>query len=1216
MQGTHLYLRAKDRWNAAATISLQTSGLLRESELLSTLEQRCNVDEIFAGKYLAGKADRSLLRVYHPAKNMVVVSRSYWVVDRLADGRNAVYTTEHVMTDQDADAFHKEPGRALEPSLFEPYDSLVQRAKQFNQGVAFLPPDVDYASLPLTKPNYSLLSEAGLNEQSFCQLMCGLYEAMNKHSHVAIILPQNLRTAWEQNGNNIAEQLALTILTLLPDAARTRFGFVSHWSSTLNGNMIAGMPLVFVHDKESAQEQQIRQGRHVRDNFEAMASSGVLTVDLDGGKYTNIRTTDTFGLFSFIWNNLSDPEKITDFFSFAREQYSDIIDQRPVSLKILESVFSLYLTDKRSDLSVAQQRLIFTTAADVFAGAGTLIPHVENYLARQLEAFLQEPTNPDVMKAVCLLTTTDREPTKHQQLEYSYLLRAIREGTADEEVLRSLAGEIVRSERNADQTLTEACDNLLDDENTSEVPPQAIAFASQLLQTVLPDKYVHEELYQTLLLTIIHWAESYDASTADRAQLHQLTELFRHYLREDASDQYANEGIYTCLLSWERSNNPEVAADSKNILDEEEDCIYKGTINSAAKRRETYQNCLLQPVQDDNAFVDLISVDKAVACVYPRLYRLMVVSGSRYDDRMLDKLMLIYRNELLTVNGIDDPNERMRSLQVFFASRLDCLSALSGKYPDSTSRVLLRTEVCNLEQLKDYFTSPQSRKRICRMVQRWSSRQLLRCLYLNKSIEEDSLEKQQALRSDLYREASEEPQGVERLYATMVLLGSPFSAIANSFRSMRARANESLSYDAILKSFFTFDLDALREIRHRIERSSIIENFQKWYQSELEVRTEWNRPSESSYSSMHNEGQYNLQLDIQPSQLPANVNNRIQKYRSLFKEEEQLVSNHADGGDLKIAAIDCIRDNIRVSLSRFTENDFLALNLKELQHVSQCLSKSGASDQIQTVNLLLQTSQASTPDHGRLDFARLIILVDNNYRYSFHPRGSKNWLIIESLWQHANDLKQKKNYHAANWVALAACLLQESKTPESMRVFSERWFNSQADNYQAEAEFLIQAANDLISCWPPSGRGDNNTQTIDLIVRRLQILKRDARNLFIGDSRLDADLKRILDQSRTSSRSNYGYGGLNVQGDQFSPSFGGPIYEEAPDKPIWQVILSGALTALISLLISAAAFLLLIVLGKNSTLVMIAVGCGLILIVVFVICYYLIINNKYRGGNE
>lgn len=96
MLGQHIYMRClvghyqqDNQINPGSRTAAISEGMLSQSEVLSQLEARCNLDESFANAQRLLNSGKTVLRIYHlrsrqdgKNKDRLVVSRSAWTKDR------------------------------------------------------------------------------------------------------------------------------------------------------------------------------------------------------------------------------------------------------------------------------------------------------------------------------------------------------------------------------------------------------------------------------------------------------------------------------------------------------------------------------------------------------------------------------------------------------------------------------------------------------------------------------------------------------------------------------------------------------------------------------------------------------------------------------------------------------------------------------------------------------------------------------------------------------------------------------------------------------------------------------------------------------------------------------------------------------------------------------------------------------------------------------
>jgi hypothetical protein len=185
--------------------------------------------------------EQSLLRLFHPAADCTMVSRSYFVNDEVT-GRGVVqYSFGLVFSGAEENGrFLQCPRQAFERQAYEEYGSFVKRIDSEGKlaySGAYDPLPEDYAApCLLSREKWVSL---GFNKENFCSLFTALGKAIapgKGYAKVAVLLPAGADS----------EALIYALLAVLPPWLKRKFGAVSRWAGPLDGSSataISGMQL-------------------------------------------------------------------------------------------------------------------------------------------------------------------------------------------------------------------------------------------------------------------------------------------------------------------------------------------------------------------------------------------------------------------------------------------------------------------------------------------------------------------------------------------------------------------------------------------------------------------------------------------------------------------------------------------------------------------------------------------------------------------------------------------------------------------------------------------------------------------------------------------------------------------------------------------------------------------------------------------------------------
>lgn len=797
MQGKHLFLRCKDAQNNAGTwTAAMTAGILTQNEVRDLIEPRCNVNESFAQACMSNNNANSILRIYHPKQDLTVITRTTWTTDRLTEafGRKGAYSVSCVLTDSDSEHFGEQFEGAFDPAFFESYDSLLERAHA-NGGKVTIGLARDIFSYPKSRCASGVFKKIGLTAETFSYIMEGVYAAIHQNSHFVVIIPRLFQAAWEQEGDNTAEQLARAIMECLPPHTRNLFGFASHWGSNLDDRMIDGMHLVFVQNSLSEAFNKIR-------------TNSVGVVDIESGKQFGLDHAEAPSYFRFLWEQISNYDQIERFWAYGEENYAKLLHNMPDSATAMECVYLLSRYESQQEYSQDLERSVFLSAAKLFAGAGTAVPYIEKFFHKIMVKMLEQPKlDSDSEQAVLAIMTNDRRPTSHQTDEYRLLIRQILSGNAKSESLEALSAEMLRESRNADVPLVQALGEICPTENWIE-KEQLFELLLALLKQISPERNAHEELH-VAILDIVEQTVDIVVHDRDYVDPETLYSLIDCYLKYDASRQKLTQICYEILFADEQNCKGTQKNSTREILKNEERRLYDPKIiQSDSLRVETFANCFFEK----SPFIKCVGPIDAEA-LYPRMYRLMCAD----NDRIRKQATEHYQDELTAVGQFRDSNYLSRT---FFPCQLNAMKEIANAKSlwsqETLRKAVLQIERCNLSVIRGYYPQVGGARFnfILQVLKDHRTLPILLYLYLRNM----NLSEQRAF----YETYGSEVRVVD-IYAQVIIRGD--DRIASVIRQYLPEDGS-----AIVRSLVSADIPS------DSDRQKAISVFAQWYYSDIKSR--------------------------------------------------------------------------------------------------------------------------------------------------------------------------------------------------------------------------------------------------------------------------------------------------------------------------------------------------------------------------------------------
>ena len=402
MTGHHVYTRSWYKYGSrvknAGTFTIElTDGIFgtnTDSVINNTLNPFCSkTPESLAMR----DTNQSLLRIFHPTDDTTMISRSYYVIDKITGAGSVAYSTGLIFKGSDNERFLRNPSYAFTKIAYESYEAFVAR----------VPADTpvyyssSYDPLPENYSEQKVFSreawenDFGLNSETFPLVFIALCKS--------ITAKNNRKVALQLPANATSEQLILAMLTILPVWLRNRFGATANWVGAMDGgsaSSIEGIQLV-CYLGETASSQA---------NFPI--------IDLSGNKahkHLETLTTEERSLSKWYWDNIENPDVLNKFFEHMSNSYGDLVSKMPFS--VAAQCFWLWRT-----FSVVKVELTFTISvravyiiANAFGASVSKLPGLLNSVLipcittinAQLPYVSTASITADVGRAVCILALGD-----------------------------------------------------------------------------------------------------------------------------------------------------------------------------------------------------------------------------------------------------------------------------------------------------------------------------------------------------------------------------------------------------------------------------------------------------------------------------------------------------------------------------------------------------------------------------------------------------------------------------------------------------------------------------------------------------------------------------------------------------------------------------------------------------------------------------------------
>lgn len=541
MQGQHIFMRCWNKQNNAGTwTAAVTEGIVEENVIRDQIEPRCNVLETFAQNTMLRNPSNNVLRMYSIDDGTVVVSRTFWESDRVTEtaGRKGAYTISYILTGRDVDAFARHYEGAFDETRFESYDSVVQRLDQSNSTQVTI--DAGRSILTDGGPavDRGIFRQVGFTKTAFIKLMEGLYQAVERDDHIAVMLPSQLRKAWVESGDPATERLMQAILSVLPPPMRRKTGMVSHWSCAVRDHMLRGIHLVFV-----------QPGR--AEELAELSRSGVKLIDLDTGRYDNTADIESQApsYFEYLWDHLDSMREVEELWEYGMTHCGGILKRLASNAGALECVFCIRAAVDEQFQDPALSYRAYVKAAGFFAGVGKAIPEIEEIVEKLLTGALSGggPVDRELEQAVVQFVERDKTMTRHQAQEYSVLLNDISRGTASKASVNALCNEVLKPERHVEKSLSV----YLTSEGAKQVRAvnlRETAFVTVLFSTMARSGEGSDNtLFKSAVTLMRQWAYQF-MNDQSWGHLSVIASAYIEYLDLGRSDEPAIRDCYEVLF--------------------------------------------------------------------------------------------------------------------------------------------------------------------------------------------------------------------------------------------------------------------------------------------------------------------------------------------------------------------------------------------------------------------------------------------------------------------------------------------------------------------------------------------------------------------------------------------------------------------------------------------------------------------------------------------
>lgn len=695
MVGKHIFVRCRNEqgnagtWTAAVTERIADKDVIRNH-----IEPRCNVDETFAQEALMTCPTNSILRLYYANPATLVVSRSFWVTDRITEamGRKGAYSTSYILTGDDVPRFYSDYTGAFDPSCFESYDDLVARIAS-NDNKITVNETCDLFSHAAIPTDPSVLARCNFTKDSFVAFMSALYDAVENRRQVAVILPKALRDAWVERGDTTADQAGHFVLSLLPDFMRVNCGMVSHWNCQINDKMVSDMQLLFVHPRNDEDIALLRrEGAHI--------------IDLDSGRFTTEIKRVAADYFAFVWDNLDRMERVEDFWAYCKSNYRKLLRGRPTSASAMESIYLIRTITEADFADPDKGYRALRLAAYEFAGAGTRVPMADAFLTDAINklGLTEKPVDDNTEAFLRHLMSADGEKTSHQHQEYQLLLTCVEAGTAKPETVSALCAELTKDGRDADSYFL----SYLTDKvalPAEQITPQLTQLVSGIFLTTFQGRAsaTSANMLQTIFGIVETWTEKLlDSADSWQPLVMPFAEVYATYIKTEERNAPGLKAAYSFLFLMRALADTDLREKCAKVMLKEEVRIYRtgntALLNDGTTRFSVFASSFLEqfPLMADQ------SVD-VLAAGYEQLFRILFNPERTTADASLSAYERVTEQLLASHPSAVDKI----SQQIFGAEE----RALRDKPPiwnaANTEQAILLVESANLRLMPDYVPSEE-----------------------------------------------------------------------------------------------------------------------------------------------------------------------------------------------------------------------------------------------------------------------------------------------------------------------------------------------------------------------------------------------------------------------------------------------------------------------------------------------------------------------------
>ena len=257
------------------------------------------------------KPEESLLRLFHPTPDSVIVARSYFTNDEIT-GRGIVqYSYGLVFTGMDKEIFLQKPQRAFSYHSIEMYSEFVTRVpddRELPYSNKFDPKMADYSED--FGYGYDKWKELGFDSDIFTKYFVSLGSVITNtrsDKKLAVLLPRGI------NG----ELLILATIWILPLWLKRKFGAVSKWAGGIDTGQKTSLSSIhlfcYTNEAPPHDTQEI-----VIDLTGAKAHKNLIPVSYQERVFAE-----------WIWQNIPYPENIQEMVSFMATTYKPLIERMP-----------------------------------------------------------------------------------------------------------------------------------------------------------------------------------------------------------------------------------------------------------------------------------------------------------------------------------------------------------------------------------------------------------------------------------------------------------------------------------------------------------------------------------------------------------------------------------------------------------------------------------------------------------------------------------------------------------------------------------------------------------------------------------------------------------------------------------------------------------------------------------------------------------------------